>query len=255
MSFVKFTVQNLDVDDDLDLESFGRTLKPIESASFTVKRSRIQPDMLEELKFLKLLGRISLSIEDVDELSTDLAVLNDTIDKAGLSLKEVVSQIDQTSGFTLFVGEDDRVVPQVIASNTPTVVENSAQSILDSFSPEGMDSDEIYDGIEDLINVSKVGTTWLLRVSMDARCLVADRQVICRLYMAPGTPQEQIISVSKVQHTDGANVWENLTFLFSIYQLGIFLANGGELRIFAEDTQLEITNVVYFFSLTHKVLQ
>lgn len=132
--------------------------------------------------------------------------------------------------------------PLSILTNTRTKLQINADSVIDSFGSNNSVSADIWDDTNYKITPLQNGDSYIFRLSMTVNPTLNNRNFTVDLDIG-GT--QGIIFERSRRLTRGANVDIKISMTNSIFTLGTFIANGGEIYITC-DGDVDIFNVSLF---------
>lgn len=118
--------------------------------------------------------------------------------------------------------------PQTILANTRTKLEINLDDIVESFSPTGKTASSIWDGINYKLTPFESGDSFIVRLSLTANPTLNNRNFTVDLDIGGSIG---IIFERTVRLGRGANFDTKISMTNSIFCLGTFVANGGEIYV------------------------
>lgn len=134
------------------------------------------------------------------------------------------------------------VSPQFIPANTRTKLQVNLDSSIDSFSPEGVSSSDIWDDTNYKFLPISLGDSYIFRITMTVNPNLNNRNFTVDMDIG-GT--QNIILEKTNRLARGANVDTKISLTNSLFALGTFLANGAEIYITC-DGDVELHNISLF---------
>lgn len=132
--------------------------------------------------------------------------------------------------------------PQSINSNTRTKLQINADSIIESFSPELLPVTDIWDDTNYKITPINNGDSYIFRLSMTANPTLNNRNFTVDLDIG-GT--QGVIFERTTRLARGANIDTKISMTNSIFTLGTFIQNGGEIYVNC-DGDVSLFNIALF---------
>lgn len=134
----------------------------------------------------------------------------------------------------------------VAALDTATMP-NMAHSIINSYLPNGVDS--LYNRVDTTLIGVNIGDHYSIRIDFKAE--VSVNNGYCDVLLDIGGSQGIILD-KVVTFPRGSNTTHSFSITTDYYTLNTFVANGGKLRIYAADGDLEVWDINYVIFRGHK---
>lgn len=133
--------------------------------------------------------------------------------------------------------------PFLVDVDVPKILTNNAGSILDIDAPKNVSASQLWNSGTNRLGTPEEGSSWDLRVSLDVEPELSGRTITLELDIGGS---QGVIDQDTSFHIKGAGELETLVFKLSYFQLGVFAANGGILRV-VSNGNVEITNISFTF--------
>lgn len=148
----------------------------------------------------------------------------------------------EDSGFGVYTGDDYTLAaPLVITNGNSADLDNNAATVIDEYEP---DSGSML--IDNRMVSNEVGGTFTLRVSFTAKASIGNGGFTASVDISPAGDGSITVASHAIRMLRGADVYAQYTTEFSLFTLATFVANGGLVRITAEDGDISIYNVSYY---------
>lgn len=179
---------------------------------------------------------------DASQIDNDSSVSGATVADALDNMQNGIPAWAQYSDTTYTTGSRFSITGNAAAVNMP----NDSGSVIDAYMPVGL---EFYDGVSGLITPNTVGETYDLRINFKGESTTNQNFLTISLDIggALGVILEKVVDFPRGQGIEHSFSSSNI-----IYALGTFVANGGQLKISADD-DAEIWDVSYYIVRTSGV--
>lgn len=149
---------------------------------------------------------------------------------------------DTTGWWTISDTTFTSATPQSIPANTRTLLQINLDSVIEFAGANGALASDIWDAVNNKLTPLASGDSYLFRLSMTANPTLNNRNFTVDLDIG-GT--QGVIFERSTRLARGANVDTKISMTNSIFTLGTFIANGGEIYITC-DGDVEIFDISLF---------
>ena len=161
-------------------------------------------------------------------------------DSSWLALNPTVSS--RPSGFGVYSGDDYTVEsPLVIPAGTTVNLLNNAATTIEEYLP--IDGQMYSDG---RVQGNTLGSTMECRVTFFAQSSLANGGFTVSLDISAAGDGSITVASIPIRMLKGAGVYAQYSETFNLYALDTFIANGGQVRVYADNGDITVHSVSYF---------
>jgi hypothetical protein len=160
-----------------------------------------------------------------------------------------VGQIKSSQGWANYADTQYTVSsPFSVASNSTVTLPNNAGTTINTYIPTGVTS--FYNSATSKITPNTLGDSYTINVRFSAKSSMNND--FLEVGIDIGNPTTVIAETKPF--LKGANTEQKFNFVFPVFSLATFLANGGLVKVTSGSGTLSVYNITYFITRTYKSL-